>query len=529
MYKVVIADDEERICKLIEALVDWASLGLEVAATAHNGVEALDLIRRHKPEILITDIRMPGCSGLELIRTAKELLPNLEIIIISGYAHFEYAQQAIQYSVGDYLLKPVSRQELCSTLQKLSGRIRKRYSTDLAIHRLRQDAEENDQLLMQRLILDLIEQKESPSSVEFLAKTFSDLPPRTLCQAVRIKMDLGKEALQPASIDVLMQKALSTVTRILDQHCVRLHLCIHELSCVGFLCFEDTQSEALRRDLRNILSQLEAQRSLFQSISFSAALGSAVRDPAQLPLSMQEAGVIIQERLLKGCGRIYEKAAAASGILHSGIQEQYLRLISSAVDTLNVNGIRPSVELLRDAVLSQKSIRGQEVFDLVISAADLFAMKAKLADRAEFNRQFQNLCLQRGSADELFMLLISRLEECLTEISEQRESDSVRPIRLAKQYIQEHYAEQITQEEVSRHVGLTPAYFSTLFKKTEQEGFARYLIRIRIEAAKHLLRETSFSVSEICQQVGYHDPKHFTHTFEKETGVKPTLYRKLYG
>ena len=117
----------------------------------------------------------------------------------------------------------------------------------------------------------------------------------------------------------------------------------------------------------------------------------------------------------------------------------------------------------------------------------------------------------------------------MEEIIRQHENDTVRPTRQAKQYIQNHFSEQITMEEVSSEVGLSPAYFSALFKKTEGEGFAKYLINLRVEEAKRQLRESNVSVAEICHNVGYNDLKHFTHTFEKITGVKPATYRKLYG
>ena len=110
-----------------------------------------------------------------------------------------------------------------------------------------------------------------------------------------------------------------------------------------------------------------------------------------------------------------------------------------------------------------------------------------------------------------------------------REEDSVRPVRLAKQYIHNHYQEQITLEEVSDYVGLTPAYFSVMFKKETEIGFAKYLINERIEGAKDLLRESTLSVADICRKVGYNDPKHFTRLFEKNVGVKPAVYRKMYG
>ena len=117
--KVVIADDEERICQLIQALINWDSLEMEITGMAHNGIEAFDVVQKVCPDILITDIRMPGLSGLELIEKVKAACPEVEIIIISGYAHFEYAQQAIRFGVGHYLLKPINKAELTETLEKL--------------------------------------------------------------------------------------------------------------------------------------------------------------------------------------------------------------------------------------------------------------------------------------------------------------------------------------------------------------------------------------------------------------------------
>ena len=126
MIKVMIADDEERICQLIEALIDWESLHMEVAGIAHNGLEACEMVKQIKPDILITDIRMPGCNGLDLIENVKKSVEDLQVVIISGYAQFAYAQTAIKFGVGDYLLKPINKVELASTLQKFKERIEER-------------------------------------------------------------------------------------------------------------------------------------------------------------------------------------------------------------------------------------------------------------------------------------------------------------------------------------------------------------------------------------------------------------------
>ena len=140
MLKVVIADDEARVCSLIQMLIDWDELDMTLCGTAGNGIEALELVKTQHPDILITDIRMPGCHGLELIERAKQVSPHLEIVIISGYAHFEYAQSAIRHGVGDYLLKPINKQELMSTLRKLAQRCRTRASLGSEVEQLRRSS-----------------------------------------------------------------------------------------------------------------------------------------------------------------------------------------------------------------------------------------------------------------------------------------------------------------------------------------------------------------------------------------------------
>lgn len=117
--KVLIVDDEVKVCKLLLNLVDWNSLGLEVAGVANDGRTAYSMIETLKPDIVITDIRMPGFSGIELIEYVQKRFSHVHFIIISGYRQFEYASQAIKYGVEDYLLKPLKKAEIEKVLRKI--------------------------------------------------------------------------------------------------------------------------------------------------------------------------------------------------------------------------------------------------------------------------------------------------------------------------------------------------------------------------------------------------------------------------
>ena len=119
MWKVIIVDDEPKVNLLLQKIVDWEELGFQIAGTAQDGICALELIRDELPDLVVTDIRMPGCDGMELIRQAKEMKEDITFIVVSGYKQFEYAHTALKYGVEDYLLKPVKADELTSLLKQI--------------------------------------------------------------------------------------------------------------------------------------------------------------------------------------------------------------------------------------------------------------------------------------------------------------------------------------------------------------------------------------------------------------------------
>ena len=156
MWKVIIADDEKLICRLVQALVDWEALDMRVEAMAENGPDALQKIEEIRPDVLITDIRMPGLNGLELIKQAKQITPQLEIIIISGYAHFEYAQNAIALGVRNYILKPIKQDELCTTLQNVVKHLKEKREKDVSYGIWEEGDSLEKSVLRKRLVSELV-------------------------------------------------------------------------------------------------------------------------------------------------------------------------------------------------------------------------------------------------------------------------------------------------------------------------------------------------------------------------------------
>lgn len=529
MLKVIIADDEDRICQLIRALIDWDTLGLELSGTAHNGLEALELVKLHKPDILITDIRMPGMSGLELIESVKGFSSELEIIIISGYAHFEYAKNAMKFGVGDYLLKPINKAELNSTLDKIKNKILARQASEEKTIRLIKKNEQDARRLQQSLIEHLTEQKVDRLSYDILHNEYGLSIKSGFFQVFWIKVDDYLEEFKDSGLKILMDKVENLLESSIRPRCYELLIGQTQSSCVGIMNYEPKKQEELRRVLKDCMNQLVSHGEIFGSVCFSIALPGPVKSPEEIPGSVKESFDLIQERLVRGTGRVLERMSEGTYLNEQNFPEKYLRGVKHAIEVMSTEEADQVVNRIYEKIRDMRDVHGSEIFELVSVCANLFLSQVEIPDRSEVEQEFKEQISQCSSADKIFDKLKALQHTYISFMQEKHESDAKRPIRQAKQYIQKHFAEQITLEEVSNVVGLSPAYFSVQFKKAEGEGFAKYLINVRIEQAKVLLRETNISVSEICRKVGYNDLKHFTHTFEKAAGVKPAVYRKLYG
>ncbi len=526
MLKVLIADDEERICKLIQILGPWQALGMEVCATAANGIEALELIKTKEPDILITDIRMPGCDGLTLISRAKELQPNLEIIIISGYAHFEYARTSIQYGVSDYLLKPVNKAELEVSLTKCAKRCRSRHSSELEREQLIERKGDLSRL-RHALARDLVDNRLTAVTAESLDQSYHFFArPGDAVQVFLLKIS-AKEDPKDDALKVIQDRFQSIFSTALEDLCHDFLLVFRQTDGYGIMSFDPKRRANIRKALRHCMSQLEAEKNLYGALRSSIALGTPEL-VENLQGSYQSAAMAIMERLTEGTGKLLEGIPAPSALPTQSILDRYSRDIQHAVDILSVEAAISALEQLRRSAMEVRDVRSRELIYLVHTAADLFTAALALENRDDILRQFSETTGRCSTVTELFVALDSLQRKLMDRVMEERQAEELRPIRLAKQYIHEHFSDPITLEEVAEAAGFSGSYFSTYFKKETGMGFNQYLTQVRIAEAKFLLRDTETPVSEVCRKVGYQDLKHFNRLFSKDAGLTPGEYRKLY-
>lgn len=538
MIRVVVADDEEKVCQLICSLIDWKALDMEIVGVAHNSIEALELIQSLHPDIMITDIRMPGYDGLELINRGKQIKNDIEFIIISGYSHFEYAQTAIKYGVSDYLLKPIKKNELLVSLNKICEKHKLKTEQLTREERLKIRLQSDIDKLRTGFLTEILFKKGTNREVLDIKKCNDSYHFRFhpgCFQVFIIKMDCAYEDLFKSSVKIFENRIAQVLRLLLKEECFDMEICFQNSKTYCLLNYDNNNKKKIRKQIKASLDELLVQNSIFNKIQLTIGLGIAVNNINDLKKSLITAEVAIEQRLIEGTKKLIENVPIqCNSSENDGLLSEFTKNMEAALEFLDPNGVLESIDYIRNKALSTPNIVGHELLNVVKEAFNIYLM---LLRKHQFNLENQENLLESfslnielcSSASQLFGYLKSIVNDSVNSAIENRRQAYIKPIREAKQYIQQNYMKPITLKEVSSFVGFNDSYFSSLFKKECGINFLEYLSEIRMNKAKELLKETNLSVACICEAVGYNDLKHFIKLFKKYSGLKPNEFRKLYS
>ena len=308
MLNILIADDENKVCQLIKSLVDWEALDMRVIATAENGIEALEKIRELTPDIAITDIRMPGYDGLELVRLAKETNPRTEFIIISGYRHFEYAQSAIRYGVNSYLLKPIKKDELTDTLTRLGEKLRERTRQLSYEEKVLRTLKSDEETLRQTFLSDLVYRRDKTLKTASLDRINEDfhygLRPGNFCFGI-LKLD-GHVFDDMENLRFMADKVRGVMDRLLPECTFDYELLVAGSFFYFLLNFEESMRSQVRRQMKALFDEVRIQGGILKDFAATLSLGTVCGGLDGLDSSLKNARLLIEERLVAGTGKLLE-------------------------------------------------------------------------------------------------------------------------------------------------------------------------------------------------------------------------------
>ncbi len=503
MYNVLLVDDEPFITEGLIDAVDWSDFGLEVVGSAENGKRALELLRQVPADILITDISMPVMDGLTLIRQARELLPGLKAIILSGYNEFDYLKEGMRLGIENYLLKPVHFEELRSTLSatvdKLNAARPERAFGEDEIGILRDN-------VMKRWLTGRIGPAELAERLEMLG--IGPMKPYSAVAIVRLSEDEG-EGFDDAA------------RRLADEPSVVLFRDTEGDDAIAVFGMDDIELGRKTAE-RKLLALAEAREG-----SARISLGGA--KPTEAAGESYEQARRALQLFLIAPDRRYIDCDALPSVSEIALPGGVLEWDAYAKDFV----AQDKPELLRRIAAdfaALRSVEGADPMRAKAAAVELIIRmkletdKLNRPDAAEAYRSALDLAVGANSPDELEEAVTAAADFSADTLAGEDMSPVVKQVL---RHIQERYAEPMTLKSLGQTYHIHPNYLGQLFHKQTGETFADYINKYRIGKAKELLLESPLKVNEIARQVGYWEIGYFYKQFKKHVGIVPSEYKGL--
>ena len=531
MLTAIIADDEKHIISLIKSLADWNGLGISVIGEVQDGIDALQLIRESKPDILLTDIRMPGMDGLELSRKAKELDGDISIVIISGHKQFDYAYGAIKYGVEDFLIKPINRAELNDVLSRIC---RKRHA-DLGeterLNHLERKILDGESTIRKLLIEEGIKEKGTLGTAEAaepLGAGSGGQKKGFCCFAVKFDFRRSSES----SYETILDHAETILLDYFSSKGIGADLSISGDLVVCLLTLESGDAEAILRLMKNFNEELHLRLDIFPDLAFSIGFGESFGELELTPLAVREAIAAVKCKAVLGAGSVIPASKIGPMTASRPLSEEQSFRLSRILEAYSEEALRGWLENVFGTDSGAYLEKPREAVGLAESVFDEFRQKADQSGMNVAGEYWSAFAAELSNASSLGEMSAS-LERGIGRIVQANYEEKLNrenlPVRMAKQFMQDHLRDQIRLEDIAASAALSSAYFSSLFKKNTGINVSEYLLDMRIAEAKRLLKSSTLNISEIADRVGYSDPKHFSKVFAKVTLVKPNQYRKLYS
>lgn len=515
MYTVVVADDEEELRKAIIRRIDWESIGFQVVGEAENGIEALELVEQKKPDLLLSDIRMPFVSGIELARQVREVRPATQIAFLSGFDEFSYAQQAIQYNIISYMLKPITMADLTAELKNIRDKIdhifeefdfRKQERTNvhefvmpllLDSYGRKDDMGREEQLQEQALACGLFRNQNHSFQYVVLATTVQDEAGKNCT---------GTELVH--SVDMILKKYVSYYSFYMDGRIVSLlfatrgafdkylHIMVGDIvqsaeRILGMKC-----NIGISRMQEHLMGCHEAYYDAMSALSYGRVGESGIHY------------ITDEERMSTvDMAGMQDMITELENLIRSGTREELEDCLEEIFQKIAGERAQVKLKILMIQMLSS-------IFRIVYAVTDEITMLQKFTvsknSYQEMQEQFTALCLE---AREVVNAGKKKSSQVLCE--------------QAMHIIEKEYADpDLSLVGVSSRISVSPNYLSALVKKEMGMSFIDLLTKKRIETARELVMGTAMKVREIAEKCGYNDQHYFSYCFKKHCGVSPNLMRQ---
>jgi len=534
--KIMVVDDEPLERQAIGFLIRKERPHYEVVGEAANGVEAVKLAFRLKPDVVFLDINMPVMDGLVAGREIRSVLPDTRLIFVTAYDEFDYAREAVSLKAYQYLLKPLAEEEMLSTLDKLAADIMASRRRQQATARLKKTLKEMRPLIRQGFIMDLINGHIKKSEAESRAHFLGINPlPRLAMQVDIDNFSVLCEEDTETERQILKQQVKESIEKVAATWPGALVAPVTRDEFTVLLPLEHLEKEDIRNKVISLGEKICQQVRQDTIVTVTVGIGRPAEHVTELPRSYAEAVAASEFCLVYGGDQVIH---ADDVTTRPGTAQSLPDFVEQELVQAIRIGDRQGAHRQINNILSKLFMeQGRRPAVLKMKLLELGALVANAAlEGGADSDVISNLTLASGSEfltlenlSDMQERIADRLMAMVRQVVETREQRNISLINRACEYIEQNYSQDLTLESVAQHVYLSSCYFSRLFKQLKGYNFIDYLTRVRLKEAKELLLNTNLLISEIASRVGYRDARYFGQVFKRQEGCTPGIYRKLRG
>lgn len=529
MYRMILADDEEIERKALKLLLQNSLPEIEVVADVGNGLALLEAAARFEPHILVVDINMPGVSGLEAIRQLRDRGCKAKIIVYTAYSYFEYARDALQYQVQDYLLKPAKRERFVETVRRSIASIEEDVSATEKSRELEELIRQISPTICSEFMMAVVLGDSDSKRLETYAKVIGLFGPGGYMMTFQLQT--AQNALSDYDLlsnAIVQSDAAALIAGMLRELCggIAGQLVNNQLAC--FVPADPALGEYRVKVLSTELAEVILCRVREEKgVAVTVGIGSAYGALKKLNLSYRESLNALHcqgvKTPIRHFGDLFERRAVANPFakyqneLVAWMKQGDLESCRGRLEQVfQKHGGEVGFQELRDSAL-------ETVLEAVRSIEERLSVSGE--NRLSISTLFAHSA-QNETPEQIFQWMLGVFEGLASRLHVQGSQKQSRTVAGAVAYIQDNLAQDISLEQTAETVGVSPYYLSRLFKDETGENFVGYLTRLKMERAKELLQKYGYSIKKVSDALGYSSPTYFCKVFKRYTGLTVGEYKK---
>lgn len=539
MIDILLVDDETYVTESLELTIPWGELGVTTVLRAASGKEALEIMEENAVDIVVTDIRMPGMTGLDLISEVNRRWPHVRCILLTGHSDFDYAKKAIQLQAADYILKPVNDDEFMHSVSAAITSLRDEWDEFDKYHRLLYSRKSDYKILRENLMHDLLLGREISSKAlhEQLEHYELHMEPEQPVAMMLIRLAGRFVSMDQQSIDLMDFAVGNIAEEVLGEtyhvwfsrgphDCLVMFLQNRKqveeppLADSSLRNVAETFREHVVRYLQGDLSIVVIPPFPFKELTnvYRKSLGSLV-------LSGPEEHKIIYMDMENTINKRPENDAVRA------LEELYKPpVLPQLLETKQWETAAAKLNAVFDAA-EQVCLSREHVYEMYLSVTNAFMYIAHKQghlvheiDHAGFDLLLAHQLIQ--SPEKLRRWAMDMLAKLQEELSDQEGAQSRRHvIKQVQELVTRDTGQDLSVKMIADKVYLHPVYLSKIYKAETGEGLGDYMIRMRMERALYLLKNTNKKIYEITSELGYQNPQYFSKMFKKHYGLTPNEFR----